>query len=462
VQPPTPSPVQQNAATAATAAEKSQEKLAADIAKPAGTTQLWNRAKGLHDVKGIGTVSELEGLGYTPKDVESMNAPTTKIGRIGQIGKEIGAGLLRGVDIAGGIAAPRIVGQIPGTDLNRRENIARDQAAVTTGLENQVKAAGAMKDIAEADKADQGPTDKYEYKDVTDTRQTLPDGTPNPNYGKTVVAGVNKGDPTDVQFTGQQAAGAPKAAAEPMTQPEIDAANKGFADRYAVLNQGQIPPHYQLSANATKADYDRVHGMLQQVEQAKGTKAQQDRIEQDKAQAAEDRKNAAHDKLTEARGKAFDKDYKVPGDKIEQSYQMFENAYANKDNAKTGAESMLALSTHLATTFGNVKGSRVTKDMIQHHLGARSVSDSALVAVQRLTNGDVLSPQQWDAFHQLISESRHLTWDTAVREADRKGLVKDFLPDGLTAMKNGKDHVVIDSDKVGDFQKKYPKSEVLQ
>jgi len=78
-----------------------------------------------------------------------------------------------------------------------------------------------------------------------------------------------------------------------------------------------------------------------------------------------------------------------------------------------------------------VKGARITKDMIEHHLGARGVSDSALVAIQRLTNGDVLSPAQWEAFHGLIKQSRDISWHQAAREADRAGLPLDFLPEDL-------------------------------
>jgi hypothetical protein len=128
----------------------------------------------------------------------------------------------------------------------------------------------------------------------------------------------------------------------------------------------------------------------------------------------------------------IDKNYVKPANDKEQSYQMFQDAYNNRNNAKTGAESMLALSTHLATTFGNVKGARVTKDMIEHHLGARGITDSALVAVQKLTNGDVLSPDQWDAFKGLISQSRNLTWGTAQKEAKRRGVdITGSLPDDL-------------------------------
>lgn len=139
--------------------------------------------------------------------------------------------------------------------------------------------------------------------------------------------------------------------------------------------------------------------------------------------------------------KEHDKAYVQPAEGVEKSYQMMNNAYNEYRRAKaqgkelpTGAQSMLALSTHLATTFGNVKGSRVTKDMIQEHLGARSIPDSALVAIQKLTNGDVLSPDQWEAFHSLIGESRKLSWQTAVKQAKRKDIPTDFLPPDLQGL----------------------------
>lgn len=133
-----------------------------------------------------------------------------------------------------------------------------------------------------------------------------------------------------------------------------------------------------------------------------------------------------------------DKAYVQPAESVEKSYQMMDHAYREYQDAKkqgkelpTGAQSMLALSTHLSTTFGNVKGARVTKDMIREHLGARSISDNAEVAIQKLTNGDALSPAQWDAFHDLIKQSRNLSWGTAIKEAARKKVPIDFLPKDL-------------------------------
>jgi hypothetical protein len=173
-------------------------------------------------------------------------------------------------------------------------------------------------------------------------------------------------------------------------------------------------------------------------------------------------------KTREKTQKVFDTGYKKPADAVEKSYNMMDHAYQEYEAARaqgkdlpTGAQSMVALSTHLSTTFGNVKGSRITKDMIQEHLGARGISDKALVAFQKLTNGDVLSPDQWEAFHNLIAESRKLSWQTAVREANRKHLPIDFLPDDLTAVKQGHAVSTIHTSWVQDFLKKYPDGIVL-
>jgi hypothetical protein len=52
--------------------------------------------------------------------------------------------------------------------------------------------------------------------------------------------------------------------------------------------------------------------------------------------------------------------------------------------------------------------------------------------VQKLTNGDVLSDSQWDAFHDLIGQSRSLAWNNATQTAHTMGLPMraDILPPG--------------------------------
>lgn len=166
---------------------------------------------------------------------------------------------------------------------------------------------------------------------------------------------------------------------------------------------------------------------------------------------AESRVEVAAGKVDRQAVRDHDKNYVLPAEGVEKSYQMMDHAYQEYNAAKaagkelpTGAQSMLALSTHLSTTFGNVKGARITKDMIEHHFGARGISDAASVAVQKLSNGDALSPGQWEAFHDLIKQSRMLSWQTATKEAMRKKIPVDFLPEdlrGLNAPANASDEV---------------------
>jgi len=137
------------------------------------------------------------------------------------------------------------------------------------------------------------------------------------------------------------------------------------------------------------------------------------------------------------RSDSFQKDVVNKAYDTEKAYQMSQQALSEyQDAAKqgktlpTGAQSMLLLSQHLGTTFGNVKGSRITKDMIQEHLGARGISDDAQTAIQRVVNGDQLSPAQWKAFTDLISQSRSATWNNAVSNAKNQQLPITFLPRG--------------------------------
>jgi hypothetical protein len=74
--------------------------------------------------------------------------------------------------------------------------------------------------------------------------------------------------------------------------------------------------------------------------------------------------------------------------------------------------------------------------MISEHLGARGLTDDAVVAVQRLVNGDQLSSAQWSAFTNLIGQSRNATWSNAVSNAKNQGLPITFLPRG-----NGKNAI---------------------
>lgn len=127
---------------------------------------------------------------------------------------------------------------------------------------------------------------------------------------------------------------------------------------------------------------------------------------------------------------AFNKDYVNPAEAIERSYQMFQDAYKAIQNgdAKTGAEDMLLLSQHLGTTFGQVKGSRMNKDLIEEHKDAIGIQDRIERFGNNLASGQMLSPDQRKEFGDLISNMRNLTWRTAAKEAARNNQPINFLP----------------------------------
>lgn len=131
---------------------------------------------------------------------------------------------------------------------------------------------------------------------------------------------------------------------------------------------------------------------------------------------------------------SWHKENVTPALATEQTYRLSSNVYneyqklrAQGKDFPTGAQSVQMLSNHIANTFGNVKGARVTKDMISQHLGARSISDSAQVAVQKLFNGDTLSPKQWDAYFSLVGQTRDEKWRSILDDAEALGRPLDYI-----------------------------------
>jgi hypothetical protein len=124
----------------------------------------------------------------------------------------------------------------------------------------------------------------------------------------------------------------------------------------------------------------------------------------------------------------------TPALQAERTYRLASNVYneyrqlrAQGKDFPTGAQSVQMLSYHMANTFGAVKGARITKDMIQQHMGARSISDSALTAVQKLTSGGKLSPAQWDAYFSMVGQNRDETWRSVLDDAQSLGRPNDYI-----------------------------------
>jgi hypothetical protein len=115
---PTPSPEERRVAGVQAKLEKLQQ-------TPSATAGLWQKAGEYH--------AEHPGI----------------IGRLGQVG----AGILRGVDIAGETLMPNVARQIPGSGLNRSQNIAQTQTQLSEAEKEAGQASERSYRSAEADKA---------------------------------------------------------------------------------------------------------------------------------------------------------------------------------------------------------------------------------------------------------------------------------------------------------------------
>jgi hypothetical protein len=243
------------------------------------------------------------------------------------------------------------------------------------------------------------------------------DGTTTTTYTE-----VPKGMMTGEQLTGAQLGGmtqmneAVRQGGQLAAQIAEAAAGTKRADTEASLAPSKIAEQYASAGQA-------------------GAEAHKANVEAELAPQALAQKNQAN----QATLNMIENKYVQPAREAEKSWQLADQTYneyqqlhAKGKDFPTGAESMLMLSRHLQTTFGNVKGARITKDMIAEHFGARSVSDDVVTAVQKLYNGDRLAPSQWKAFHSLIGQSRNAAWQEVADAGQSRGVdATHYLPPDL-------------------------------
>jgi hypothetical protein len=364
---------------------------------------------------------------------------------------KIGAGAAKAIDIGASTAVPGLAANIPGTQINADVTAARQNKAAATEAGLEHTQAQTRNENAEA-----AQRENPQAKPKEESWEVLA-GYKGPN-GEPVMREKNSGDirvgqvPDGVKPT----EGEPKDSFQLWRQQNPQGKVEDWFDMQA-KNKPQKEPNAAESVKESIAQaFDA--GDLATVKKLQNKLKAIDPMGAQRIQIALGNQDLSRDKASRQDVREHDKAYVQPAEGVEKSFQMMQHAYDEYKDAKahgkelpTGAQSMLALSTHLATTFGNVKGARVTKDMIEHHLGARSISDSALVAMQKLTNGDTLSPAQWDAFHDLIKQSRDLSWKTAVKEAKRKDVPVDFLPEDLQGQIEGGNGAPPAGSKVRDY-----------
>jgi hypothetical protein len=98
-----------------------------------------------------------------------------------------------------------------------------------------------------------------------------------------------------------KAAGKQPEGENPLGEARVGQLNQLLTQRYQVLNPGQpLFPAFQLPANATQKDFDRVDKMLESQERAKGTQAQQETANAIRQQTSELARQSAEDRHSTA------------------------------------------------------------------------------------------------------------------------------------------------------------------
>ena len=344
--------------------------------------------------------------------------------KLGHVASKIG-------NIAGDVLIPRVMATIPGTELNRTLQEQGLQGEINTQGQQQAaqeaaKAAGAL-GTRKAD-IEQEQADTAKEKVEQDKPEKLAQ-----DYADAVIDAHKRGvdpstDPTVQQYG--DAITALQKPAVPKAPDDFDQFYTGFlkdnnltdtaANRLKARTQweaaaakpptGTFMPLYDQTGKVTGA-WDPATGKIQHAPtELPGTTSQGQGM-QSKALAE------------------FNKNYEKPAEDIGQGLQKFEAAYKDyKNGAPTGAPSMVALSTHLATTFGSVKGARMNRDMIEEHRDAIGWMDRIERYGQQAASGQQLSPDQWKDFGNLIKNTSNIAWQVAAKEAQRSKLSDDQFP----------------------------------
>ena len=390
------------------------------VTAPAGTSEFWQQ--------------KLERDEYDknhPWGADISAHPGT-LGKIGHVAGLIG-------QIAGSAVAPGIVEQIPGTQAHRQVKMAgeAEQLEKTRGQETAAALEKNKEKHEENIESDlqiklQNAQDKIDIeqqktlnaRELGLRKQGLKPDPANP-AGPPIPVTREDMSPTEQAVydlkDAQKNAAQAKALLDQTKADPNSPQNKAIRDRIKIMaqNAGTAAEKLGLDKKKYMADYfgtDENGDPLAGVQMTPEGKPVGPKIAGSQQKA-----------LSE-----FNHNYEKPANDVETGYQKFQDAYKDyKAGAKTGAASMVALSQHLATTFGSVKGARLNKDLIAEHKDAIGAFDRIQRFGEMLSSGQQLSDSQWKEFGNLIANTRKLAWQTSVKEANRANLPVNFLPKDL-------------------------------
>lgn len=222
------------------------------------------------------------------------------LGKIGHVAAKVG-------NIAGDIFAGRIMENIPGTELNKKEQEESDLENLRTGqqrdiqqqqADTQAENSRSENALRTAETAEHNKNAELAGQPKTDEEKTLHD----------LMTGGEGGTPrinpeTQKPYSYLEAYGQTKKAGEKLPEQEkplgksVEQLNQGLATRWQAMNPGKpLPAEFTLPPNATQKDFDRVDKLMEGTEKASNTKTQQDFTNEQKRASQQTREDAAAEK----------------------------------------------------------------------------------------------------------------------------------------------------------------------
>lgn len=191
---------------------------------------------------------------------------------------------------------------------------------------------------------------------------------------------------------------------------DVAGINQRLLARYQVLNPGKpLPPQFSLQPGATEDDYKAIDADLQKVEQAQGTKAQQDAINEMRRQAAEG--TAQQREFEQNRQTENDKEKKQAAEEKStepvESALNFAETYQQSKHTGPGDEALMEKYFELAKPSS---GFRMTKDQMAMLQQARSWMEGTKAMAYHALTGRWFSDEQRnqiiETMHQLGDAKR--------------------------------------------------------
>jgi hypothetical protein len=379
--------------------------------------------------------------------IEKLRAPrepaTTALGKFGRGLEKIG-------NIAGDIALPGVMANIPGTDMYKRAQIHELGGQLERARAGEATRANLASEQQQAETTEKRLQQHEEFEEGKPEKPGTPDE-------QAIAAKMNEVNPEtkkpftayearislaqDIENTKPDKTATPhtvtmldKEGGKPYTyqyDPEKTYAGDEGHDHWKKIGPAK-PDALSLGLIGTMQPLLGTNGEIVGTLNSKTGKMSGLTPEQQGAISGTGGTTSSGARLANTQRNQFNTQYINPSNATEVQYQRATEAVDQyNSNPKTGAAAMVLFAQHLGTTLGGIKGAAIGEHSQQLHANAIGLEDRLNRFVDYLKTGQPLSASQVKDFYSLVSETRGLQWDQTLREGIRRGQPVDFLPSGL-------------------------------